>query len=75
MIFYYYDESFERERKNAHTHMHCPAVYSRSIVQGVRHMKNALSKMDLSLEFMLKTFGIQTFFLIHSIIGKFSITY
>ena len=64
-----------REKGRMHTHMHCPAVYSRSIVQGVRHMKNALSKMDLSVKFMLKTFEIQTFYLIHSIIGKFSSTY
>jgi hypothetical protein len=47
-----------REKGRMHTHMHCPAVYSRSIVQGVGHMKNALSKMDLSLKFMLKTFEI-----------------
>ena len=59
-----------REKGRMHTHMHCPAVYSRFIVQGVGNMKNGPSKMDLSLKFRLKTFEIQTFF-IHSIIGKF----
>ena len=35
-----------------------PAVYSRFKQQGVRHMKNGHSKMDLSLKFMLKSFEI-----------------
>ena len=63
------------ERRNMHTHMHCPAVYSGSILQGVTHMKISSSKMDIPLKFMVKTFEIQTFFWIQSIIGKFFITY
>ena len=51
------------ERRNMHTHMHCPAVYSGSILQGVTHMKISSSKMDIPLKFMVKTFEIQTFFL------------
>ena len=54
-----------------HAHMHCPGVYSRFKVQGVGDMKNGLSKMDISLKFMLTTFEIQTYFLIHSIFEKF----
>ena len=30
-----------------HAHMHYPAVYSRSILQGVAHMKISPSKMDI----------------------------
>ena len=51
-----------REKGRMHTHMHCPAVYSGSILQGVTHMKISSSKMDIPLKFMLKTFEIQTFF-------------
>ena len=51
-----------REKWGMHTHMHCPAVYSRFKVKAMGHMKNGLSKMDISLKFILKTFGIQTFF-------------
>ena len=38
-------------------------MYSSATSQGVGHMKNWPSKMDIFLEFMLKTFEIQTFFL------------
>ena len=54
-----------------HTPMHCPAVYSNPILEGVRHMKNWPSKMDLFLKFMLKTFEIQTFFGYNPLLGSY----
>ena len=45
-----------------HTPMHCPLHYSSPILPAVGHMKNWSSKMDIFLNFMLKTFEIQTFF-------------
>ena len=54
-----------------HTPMHCPLHYSNPILQGVGHMKNWPSKMDLFLKFMLKTFEIQTFFGYNPLLGSY----
>ena len=41
------------------------------ILEGVGHMKNWPSKMDLFLELMLKTFEIQTFFGYNPLLGSY----
>ena len=61
MISYYCWREFWEKEGSAHTHA-LPAVCHSSIIQGVVPLKNWPSKMDLFLNFMLKTFEIQTFF-------------
>merc|ERR1711974_38193 len=58
------------ERRNMHTPMHCPLHYSNPILPGVGHMKNWSSKTDIFLNFMLKTFEIQTFFGYNPLLGS-----